>query len=213
MAEQLSLLDDPVPPGSPRLISRPGLRLRHWPGWLEAEPDLLSRLNRQVRWKQETIRLWGRCHPLPRLTGWMADPGCVYRYSGLVYGPAPWSPLVSLLRRRLEATAGCPFNSVLLNLYRDGDDRMGWHADDEPELDPGAPIASLSLGVRRPFQLRPRRLAQEGQILQLELGEGDLLVMDPPTQRHWLHQLPPRRRILRPRLNLTFRRLLQGPGP
>ena len=98
------------------------------------------------------------------------------------------------------------FNSLLLNLYRDGCDRMGWHADDEPELDPRAPIASLSLGAARSFQLRPRRpIGGELQTIHLELADGDLLLMDPPTQEHWLHQLPARRRLREPRVNLTFR--------
>ena len=96
-------------------------------------------------------------------------------------------------------------NGVLLNYYRDGRDTMGWHADDEPELDPEAPIASLSLGASRTFRLRPRGVAAAP--LDLELGDGDLLVMDPPTQRHWQHALPRRLRLREPRLNLTFRKL------
>ena len=108
-----------------------------------------------------------------------------------------------MLFRSLVADQG--FNGVLLNLYRDGRDAMGWHADDEPELDPAAPIASLSLGASRTFRLRPRQGG--AQPLSLELSEGDLLVMDPPTQRHWQHALPRRLRQREPRLNLTFRRL------
>jgi alkylated DNA repair dioxygenase AlkB len=110
------------------------------------------------------------------------------------------------LKARLEEQAGWRFNSLLLNLYRDGRDRMGWHADDEPELDPQAPIASLSLGAARDFQLRPRRpVDEERATLTLALGDGDLLLMEAPTQQHWQHQLPARRRVSEPRLNLTFR--------
>lgn len=210
VARQLSLLDasDPkvAPSPSPGLIRRPGLRLRHWRGWLAEAPQLLPRLRDAVPWRQEAITLWGRRHPLPRLTCWMADPGCSYRYSGLLQVPEPWQPQLIRLRRRVEAEAGCRFNALLLNLYRDGHDRMGWHADDEPELDPTAPIASLSLGASRCFQLRSRQpVGGRRQTVGLDLGDGDLLVMDPPTQQHWLHQLPARRRLREPRLNLTFR--------
>jgi len=144
----------------------------------------------------------------------MADPGCSYSYSGLQQIPQPWSPAVSALRSRLQAQLGCRFNSLLLNLYRDGRDRMGWHADDEAELDPAAPIASLSLGAARSFQLRPRQpIDGERAVVTLELGDGDLLVMDPPTQQHWLHQVPARRRIAAPRINLTFRVVRMGAAP
>ncbi len=192
----------------------PGLRLRHCPGWLAEASALLPALQQEVPWRQEVIQVWGRRHPVPRLTCWMGDAGAVYRYSGLRLLPEPWTPLVSGLRRRVEEAAGSRFDAVLLNLYRDGQDRMGWHADDEPELDPEAPIASLSLGATRCFQLRSRQRGEDGrrETIALELGDGDLLVMDPPTQRHWQHQLPARRGVRTPRLNLTFRRLLR-PAP
>ncbi|MFM7313531.1 MAG: alpha-ketoglutarate-dependent dioxygenase AlkB family protein [Cyanobium sp.] len=205
MGHQLDLLEG-GPGDGPRLLERPGLRLRHWRGWLDDAPAVQAALMAEVPWRQERITLWGRSHPLPRLTCWMADPGCAYAYSGLRQIPQPWSPTVASLRARLEAHLGCPFNSLLLNLYRDGRDRMGWHADDEPDLEREAPIASLSLGAARAFHLRPQRpVGGVRDTLSLELDDGDLLVMDPPTQEHWQHQLPLRRRLLLPRINLTFR--------
>lgn len=206
MSRQLDLLGPSPGCELPLLLERPGLKLRHWSAWLAEAPQMLDTLMAEVPWRQEAIRLWGRTHPLPRLTCWMADPGCSYSYSGLLQIPQPWRPAVSGLRARLQAQLGCRFNSLLLNLYRDGRDRMGWHADDEAELDPAAPIASLSLGAARSFQLRPRQpIDGERAVVTLELGDGDLLVMDPPTQQHWLHQVPARRRVGQPRLNLTFR--------
>ena len=207
MGRQLDLLAGPGEGTTPLVLERPGLRLRLWRGWL-ADPDAVRAvLLPEVPWRQESITIWGRSHRQPRLTGWMADPGCAYRYSGLLLTPQPWSATAGRLRRQVEAQTGCRFNSLLLNRYRDGHDRMGWHADDEAELDPTAPIASLSLGAARPFQLRPRRPLPSGErpTLSLELGDGDLLLMEPPTQEHWLHQLPPRRRVTQERLNLTFR--------
>jgi alkylated DNA repair dioxygenase AlkB len=203
---QLELLGASQPGGGALLLERPGLRLRHWRGWLAQPEAVREALRQEVPWRQERITLWGQTHPLPRLTCWMADPGCSYTYSGLRNAPTAWTETVSRLRSLVEAQAGCRFNSLLLNFYRDGRDRMGWHADDEPELDPEAPIASLSLGATRAFQLRPRRpIDGQRPTLSLELGDGDLLLMDPPTQRHWLHQLPQRLRVQEARLNLTFR--------
>lgn len=199
---------------APLRLTRPGLRLCLWSGWLADAPDLLPRLHGEIPWRQETISVWGRSHPVPRLTCWMGEAGAVYRYSGLRLTPEPWTPLVRSLSRRVEEAAGCRFHAVLLNLYRDGDDRMGWHADDEPDLDPEAPIASLSLGATRRFQLRSLRPDEDGrrETIGLDLGDGDLLLMGAPTQRHWQHQLPRRRGVRTPRLNLTFRRLAHFPG-
>jgi alkylated DNA repair dioxygenase AlkB len=110
----------------------------------------------------------------------------------------------------LENELGWRFNSVLLNRYRNGDDAMGWHADDEAALQPEAPIASVSLGASRSLRFRP---TPGGAVvglppLALDLADGDLLVMDPPTQRHWQHALPRRRRVATERINLTFRMVL-----
>jgi len=203
---QLELLERSGAEAGPLVVERPGLRLRHWRGWLAQPESVRETLLQEVPWRQERITLWGQTHPLPRLTCWMADPGCSYTYSGLCNPPTAWTEAVSRLRSLVEAQSGCRFNSLLLNLYRDGRDRMGWHADDEPELDPQAPIASLSLGATRTFQLRPRRpIDGMRSTLSLELGDGDLLLMEPPTQEHWQHQLPQRLRVQEVRLNLTFR--------
>jgi alkylated DNA repair dioxygenase AlkB len=209
MGHQLDLLQDAGAMGRDaevRLVEQPGLRLRHWRGWIKDTADWREALLQEVPWRQEQITLWGQTHPLPRLTCWMADPGCAYSYSGLRNIPSPWTAAVSRLRALVEAQSGRCFNSLLLNLYRDGRDRMGWHADDEPELDPDTPIASLSLGATRTFQLRPRRpIDGRRRTLSLDLADGDLLLMDPPTQEHWQHQLPQRLRVQEARLNLTFR--------
>ena len=205
-------------------VQAPGLHLRHWPAWLapSAAAELLERLQLEVPWKQEAITIYGRRHLLPRLTCWMADPGCGYSYSGLANAIEPWSPAAAELREALQVLTGWRFNSLLLNRYRDGRDAMGWHADDEPELEPTAPIASLSLGAPRDFRLRPQpsprnRAAVASGSCQLPAGfddctpfsiplhNGDLLLMEPPTQLWWQHALPRRLRLQQQRLNLTFR--------
>ena len=169
----------------------------------EAEA-LLAQLTAEVAWEQRSIRLYGREIPQPRLTAWHGDPAARYTYSGLVWEPRPWLPALQALRQRLEAATQARFNSVLLNLYRDGRDSMGWHADDEPELGSAPAIASLSLGATRRFRLRPRTgLAHPP--LSLDLPGGSLLLMRGPTQQHWQHALPKTARQVGPRLNLTFR--------
>ena len=191
-------------------LTAPGLQLRHWVAWYPNADLLIRQLLDEVPWRQESIHLFGRVHPLPRLTCWMADPGCAYRYSGLQQDPQPWLPSLLALRETLSTLCGHPLNSLLLNLYRDGGDAMGCHADDEPELDPEASIVSLSLGAERTLRFKPKQrseLANEHAPVALELGHGDLLLMDPPTQEHWLHELPRRRRVQQPRINLTFRRI------
>jgi alkylated DNA repair dioxygenase AlkB len=155
----------------------------------------------------------------------MADPGCGYCYSGLANAIEPWSPAAAALRNTLAQLTGWRFNSLLLNRYRDGRDAMGWHADDEPELDPAAPIASLSLGAARDFRLRPRPSPRASGLppperfgpgcgtcvpFNLPLGTGDLLLMDPPTQLWWQHGLPRRLKLQQERLNLTFRLVRAG---
>jgi len=109
------------------------------------------------------------------------------------------------LRAKVSEAAGAAFNSVLANLYRDGRDAMGWHADDERELGPEPVIASLSLGAARRFALKHRA---SGERLNLALQPGSLLIMRGPTQRHWLHALPRTARPVGERLNLTFRRIV-----
>lgn len=191
---------------------RPGLQLRVAKGWASTEQaeNWLAELARETPWKQESVTVFGRRHLMPRCTCWMADPGCGYRYSDLENVIEPWSRAANEIRERVSSACGVEFNSVLLNLYRDGRDSMGWHTDDERELDPQASIASFSLGASRTFRFRAR--GGEGEPLSLELEHGDLLVMEPPTQLHWQHALPRRLRVHEARINLTFRRVLQRGG-
>ena len=196
--------------GSGERIERPGLRLALWRGWLQqrgySTAELFAELLASSRWQQPTLTLYGRRHPVPRLTSWMADPGCTYRYSGIDHRPVPLSAPADRLRQELNQAIGGPgFNSLLLNRYRHGQDRMGWHADDEPELDPAAPIASLSLGASRDLRFRPRPGSLSEAPFSLRLDDGDLLLMEPPSQRHWQHGLPTRARVQEQRLNLTYR--------
>ena len=188
-------------------IERSGLQLRHGVAWLQQHgietQKLRSALAMGLAWEQPLVTVYAKQHRTPRLTCWVADPGCSYRYSGLQQAIHPWTAELETLRQLLQDQLGVRFNSLLLNRYRDGADRMGWHADDEPELDDQAPIVSISLGVARDLRFRPRRGSEAP--FAINLADGDLLVMDPPSQRHWQHALPPRARVISERINLTFR--------
>ena len=167
---------------------------------------LLAELTAGVAWRQEPIRLFGKQVMQPRLTAWYGDPAATYRYSGLQLEPLPWLPVLQRLREQVEAAAETRFNSVLLNLYRTGQDSMGYHADNEPELGPAPVIASLTLGATRTFRFKPRPGVAAGA-LSLPLTSGSLLLMRGPTQQNWLHALPKTARPVGPRLNLTFRQV------
>ena len=159
-----------------------------------------------IAWRQEQIRLYGRTVAVPRLTAWYGEPGAAYSYSGLAMQPEPWSRVLLELRNRVADLAGAHFNSVLLNLYRDGADSVSWHSDDEPELGRDPVIASVSLGATRRFELRHRaRRAREIPVARLALTAGSLLVMGGETQHHWQHRIPKTRKPCGPRINLTFR--------
>ena len=164
---------------------------------------LFDRLHTSTPWRQDRITLYGRKIEIPRLQAWYGDPLCAYSYSGISLEPQPWSPLLLDVKQRIEQIVGTEFNSVLINLYRDGQDSNGWHADNEPELGTEPVIASLSLGAVRRFRLRNN--ADKKQIINLDLPSGSLLLMAGKTQQCWQHCITKTTRVVEPRINLTFR--------
>ena len=169
----------------------------------------LARLWRELDWSRREITLFGRRVLQPRLVAWYGEPDAIYRYSGLTLEPLPWHPLLRTLKSRVEERSGCRFNSVLANAYRDGNDSMGWHSDDEKELGREPVIASLSLGAPRRFLLRPKNRApgQPAERLALPLAHGSLLLMKGTSQQRFQHSLPRTRRPVGLRINLTYRRV------
>ena len=174
--------------------------------WAAAETTAIwhRQLSESAPWQQPVVQVYGRKHPVPRLTAFLAEEGLRYRYSGTQHTGSGWPEWFVPLLEQVNQTCHCPFNGCLLNLYRHGEDRMGWHADDEPEIDQQSPIASLSIGANRDFQLRHR--TKKDQKVSLNLADGDLLIMQPGCQQAWQHCVPQRKRIQTVRINLTFRR-------
>lgn len=179
-----------------------------YPQWLEEREiqALFQTLQTQVPWEQSVIQLYGRAVKIPRLNAWFGDAGCGYAYSGYRLPLHPWLPVLAELRQRLHNEVGVDSNSVLVNLYRDGQDSVAWHSDDEPELGRNPTIASISLGAERRFSLRHRR-DKTLKPLHLQLSSGSLLLMTGTTQHHWHHCLPKCAAATAPRISLTFRQI------
>jgi alkylated DNA repair dioxygenase AlkB len=163
---------------------------------------LFERLREETPWKQEVSR--GR--PFPRLTAWYADAGLSYTYSGVTHHAVEWTPALQEVRRRVEEASGAGFNSLLLNLYRDGRDSIGFHTDAEPELGSNPVVASVSLGAVRTFILK-HKTAREKRTFRL--AHGSLLVMGGTCQHFWLHGLPKTEELVGERINLTFRQIIR----
>ena len=182
---------------------RDGGRLLHDPTfYVPDEADaLFAWLRNEVPWRQETTR--GR--PLPRLNAWFADVGLRYGYSGLTHLGTGWLPELDAVRRRVEDAAGTTFNSLLLNLYRDGQDSIGFHTDAEPELGENPAVATVSLGSVREFVLKHKATRETRKY---RLAHGSLLVMAGTSQHHWLHALPRTEEEVGERISLTFRRIV-----
>lgn len=167
---------------------------------------LFAALETGLAWQEEDIFIFGKWVKVPRLMCWYGDPDAYYQYSGVNHQPRPWTPELQSVRAKVEQQCHCTFNSVLANLYRDGRDSMGCHADDEKELGLNPVIASLSLGDERLFKLHHKK---RKETLDINLGHGDLLVMAGSLQHHWVHSVPKTKIIKTPRINLTFRKILE----
>ena len=171
-----------------------------------AANSLFNELLENIPWYQENLFIYGRSIDVPRLMSWHGDEGADYRYSGADHQPLPWTSPLQKVREQLQQDLKADFNAVLLNLYRNGNDSMSWHADDEPELGKQPLIASLSLGEERDFQFRHR--FDKNRKFTVSLPHGSLLIMQNECQRHWQHQLPKRKRVTQSRINLTFRSIV-----
>ncbi|MCX7097470.1 MAG: alpha-ketoglutarate-dependent dioxygenase AlkB [Methylococcales bacterium] len=172
-----------------------------------AADQLFSVLASSLAWQEERLFIYGKWHKVPRLMCWYGDKAAYYRYSGVNHQPLPWTDELQAIREKLEQHCQHNFNSVLANLYRDGRDSMGCHADDEKELGPNPVIASLSLGDERLFKLHHKT---SKQTVNINLAHGDLLLMGGSLQHHWLHSIPKTKKPKSPRINLTFRKILPG---
>jgi len=195
---------------SPNLLSCDGETFYHGAVLPPCEADrYLDLLLQTIAWRQDEIVLFGKRIVTARKVAWYGDLGCDYTYSGTTKAALPWTPGLLELKTLVEERSGAAFNSCLINLYHHGGEGMAWHSDDEPEIVRESAIASLSLGAKRRFRFKHKKLP--GETVAVELEHGSLLVMAGATQTHWLHCLPKTTRVDAPRVNLTFR-LIQPSG-
>lgn len=158
-----------------------------------------------MKWKQDSINFYGKKISLPRLTSWYGDDGSDYTYSGITSKPNYWNDGLLYIKLEIEKLFGVEFNSVLLNWYRDGEDYLNWHSDDEKELGKNPTIASANFGETRDFSVR--RKDDKEQKLVIPLKHGTLLIMSGEFQHFWEHAVPKRKMVSASRFNLTFRNI------
>ena len=166
--------------------------------------ELFQEINTQVDWKRETIVMFGKEILIPRDTAWFGEKA--YIYSGIKNEPSPFSPPLIKIKEAIENKTNETFNSLLINRYKSGNDKVDWHSDDEPELSKNSSIASLTLGEPRDFLMRYK--GKSGDNKKIFLEDGSLLLMKPPTQEFWEHCIPKRSGLENTRINLTFRNVL-----
>lgn len=160
-------------------------------------------LRKETDWQQDRIKVFGKDYDQPRLTALFANNKKPYSYSNITMHPTPFSPVLLEIKSKIEKKLDQTFTTCLLNLYRNGQDSNGWHADNEKELGINPVIASVSLGAERLFHMKHR--TDKTQKIRLNLAHGSLLVMSGSTQHHWLHQIPKTKKNVGERINLTFR--------
>jgi alkylated DNA repair dioxygenase AlkB len=170
----------------------------------EESVSLFNQLQKSLRWDADQVMMFGKLVTTRRKVAWIGDPECAYTYSGVKKSPQAWTPELLSIKTQLEELTQSEFNSCLLNFYHDGNDGMGWHSDDEKELDTNSPIASLSLGAQRKFAFRHK---VDKTTIPLYLESGSVLIMHSPTQQFWQHTLLKTKKVSNPRINLTFRKI------
>lgn len=166
----------------------------------------LKQLLKDIPWKQDEAIIYGKHYITDRRIAWYGDQNYAYKYSGKVRFALQWTDDLLEIKQQVESISKVIYNACLLNLYDHGSQGMGWHSDDEKALDETANIASLSFGAERRFDFRHNQSNEKASIL---LENGSLLIMAGETQSYWKHQLPKTKKISEPRINLTFRRMIE----
>ena len=200
--DQLDLFQTPELPGAKKIIQNG--EYRFWPSLftLDQSNRMFDALSDSIDWKQESMQMYGKELKFPRLTAWYGNQDKQYSFSGITLQPNPWTAELLEIKKIIEPLAGVEFNSVLLNLYRDGNDSISWHTDAEKELGLNPIIASVNFGDSRTFQLRHKHTKER---IDIELVNGSLLLMEGELQHYWQHQVPKTKKNKSPRINLTFR--------
>lgn len=192
-------------PSEKIIFDLPNADIAYYPNFFDADKSkiLFEKLLNEIPWQQDNITVFGKTHPQPRLTCLFGNEGKPYSYSNIVMQPHQWNPILMFIKNEIEEVCFENFTTVLLNLYRDGKDSNGWHADNEKELGRNPVIASVSFGAERSFHLQHNTIGDAK--LKITLENGSLLLMKGETQHFWKHQIPKTAKSIAPRINLTFR--------
>ncbi len=169
--------------------------------------DYLHQLLRVPDWQSDIVKMFGKTTVTKRKYVWFGERPYRYNYSGHSRIALPMPKIISLIKHAVEQTCESQFNACLMNLYHTGEEGMGWHSDNEPEIAKDSYIASVSLGAERRFDFKHRTSDSR---LSVMLEHGSLLIMDYQSQKHWLHQLPKSTKVTEPRVNMTFRRMSES---
>ncbi|MES2565616.1 MAG: alpha-ketoglutarate-dependent dioxygenase AlkB [Bacteroidota bacterium] len=165
-----------------------------------------NELYNTIEWRNDEAVIFGKHIITNRKVAWYGDKPFNYTYSNTTKKALPWTKELLFLKQLAEEQTAATYNSCLLNLYHDGNEGMAWHSDGEKMLQKNGAIASLSFGAERKFSFKHK---ETKHTLSLILENGSLLVMKDETQTHWMHRLPPTTQIKRPRINLTFRTIIE----
>jgi alkylated DNA repair dioxygenase AlkB len=189
----------------PIILDLPDAEIIYYPHFFDKKDadSIFAELTTEIPWQQDSIKVFGKNHPQPRLTALFGNEGKHYSYSNIKMQPHPWSLLLQKIKSHIENATNTNFNTVLLNNYRDGRDSNGWHADNEKELGINPVIASISFGAERTFHLKHNKDKFLKKSIILE--HGSLLLMKGTTQHYYKHQIPKTAKPIGPRINLTFR--------
>ncbi len=192
----------------PQHIDLPDSNIRYFPDFMDTilADDYFSVLKKNIAWRQDDIKVFGKVYAQPRLTALYANNEKPYSYSNITMTPKPFTKELLKIKEKIESISNCEFTTCLLNLYRDGKDSNGWHADNEKELGKNPIIASISLGAPRYFHLKHNHIPEAKHKILLE--HGSLLLMQGETQHFWKHQIPKTAKPIGERINLTFRVIL-----
>ncbi len=168
--------------------------------------EYYKKLLSEIAWAPDQALIFGKLITTKREVAWYAHQAYSYTYSKITKTALLWTPLLLEIKAAVEKASGETYNACLLNLYHSGSEGMGWHSDGEKDLKKNGVIASVSFGAQRKFAFKHKK---NKEVIDLQLEHGSLLVMKGSTQSHWLHRLPPTKKVNNPRINLTFRTIVR----
>lgn len=206
VVKSISLFEESTADANNNLLPFDGIVNYHGIVFNQSESaDFIKHLSTDIQWEHDEVMMFGKKIITKRKVAWYGDEPFDYTYSHVKKTALYWNEALKRIKDKVEEVSGESYNSCLLNLYHNGEEGMGWHTDNEKELKKEGAIASVSFGALRKFAFKHKETQEKVELL---LDSGSLLVMKGTTQSHWLHRLPPTKKVTQPRINLTFRTII-----